>query len=129
MLNINKELSGVKVGSATVFGGLAVFPLIRKNRSKRDYLTLTEAFHKDGIEIRLPDRVDLSGPIRLEVRDTRIRVPARGLKMVFMPEIGPYSRLVTNSKGMVDLPVPDGSGVLRIETTPPQIVRIELKNS
>ena len=51
MLNINKELSGVKVGSATVFGGLAVFPLIRKKGPNRDYLTLTEAFHKGGVEI------------------------------------------------------------------------------
>jgi hypothetical protein len=82
-----------------------------------------------GIQIRLPDSVDPSGPIRLEVRDTRINVPARGLEMVFMPEIGPYSRLVTNSKGIVDLPVPDQPGVLRIETTPPQMVRIELRNS
>jgi hypothetical protein len=82
-----------------------------------------------GIEILLPDIVDLSGPIRLEVRDTRIRVPARGLKMVFIPEIGPYSRLATNSKGIVNLPVPDGPGFLRIETTPPQMIRIELNIS
>jgi hypothetical protein len=82
-----------------------------------------------GIEIRLPERVDLSGPIRLELRNTRVNVPARGLALVFMPEIGPYSRLVTNSKGIVNLPVPDGPGFLRIETTPPQMIRIELKNT
>jgi hypothetical protein len=82
-----------------------------------------------GIEILLPDIVDVSGPIRLEVRDTRVNVPARGLEMVFMPETGPYLRLLTNSKGIMDLPVPDGPGVLRIETTPPQMVRIELNIS
>ncbi len=51
MLNINKELSGVKVGPATVFAGLAVFPLLRKGGSNRDYLTLSEAFGKRGVEI------------------------------------------------------------------------------
>ncbi len=51
MLNINKELSDVRVGRATVFAGLAVFPLIRKNPVSREYLTLTEALRKDGVEI------------------------------------------------------------------------------
>ena len=51
MLNINKELSGVKVGSAPVFAGLAVVPLIRKGHVERDYLTLGEAFAKEGVEI------------------------------------------------------------------------------
>ena len=51
MLDINKELADVKVGPATVFAGLAVFPLIRKHPVTRDYLTLTEAFRKKGVKI------------------------------------------------------------------------------
>lgn len=51
MLNINKELADVKVGPATVFAGLAVFPLIRKHPVTRDYLTLTEAFRKKGVKV------------------------------------------------------------------------------
>ena len=51
MLNINKELSGVKVGPATVYAGLAVFPLLRNGGAARDYVTLAEAFNKRGVEI------------------------------------------------------------------------------
>jgi len=51
MFNINKELADVKVGPATVFAGLAVFPLIRKHPVTRDYLTLSEAFGKGGVEV------------------------------------------------------------------------------
>ena len=51
MFNINKELADVKVGPATVCAGLAVFPLIRKHPVTRDYLTLSEAFGKGGVEV------------------------------------------------------------------------------
>ena len=51
MLNLKEEMAEVKVGPATVFAGLAVFPLVRKNPLARDYLTLNEAFLEDGVEI------------------------------------------------------------------------------
>ncbi len=50
-MNLEQAMTGIKVGKATVYGGLAVFPLIGKNPGKRDYLTLSEAFRQKGIEI------------------------------------------------------------------------------
>lgn len=83
------------------------------------------------LEITLPDP-DVyvpHGQIRLEMRDVRLGIPARGLELIFMPDDGPYSRHITSSKGIVELPVPDRSGVLRLETSQPQMIRIELKIS
>ena len=50
-MNLEQAISGIKVGDATVYGGLAVFPLIGGSPGKRDYFTLTEAFKKKGVEI------------------------------------------------------------------------------
>ena len=50
-MNLEQAMAGIKVGEATVYGGLAVFPLIGGNPGKRDYFTLNEAFQKKGIEI------------------------------------------------------------------------------
>ena len=50
-MNLEQAMSGIKVGDATVYGGLAVFPLIGSSPGKRDYFTLTEAFKKKGVEI------------------------------------------------------------------------------
>ena len=51
MLDLNKDIADIRVGNATVFGGLAVFPLIGQTKGSRDYLTLTEAFARKGVEI------------------------------------------------------------------------------
>ena len=50
-MTLQQAMAGIRVGEPTVYGGLAVFPLIGGNPGKRDYLTLTEAFDKRGIEI------------------------------------------------------------------------------
>jgi hypothetical protein len=50
-MNLEQAMTGIKVGEPSVYGGLAVFPLIGKNNGKRDYLTLSEAFGEKGIEI------------------------------------------------------------------------------
>jgi len=50
-MNLEQAITGIKVGDATVYGGLAVFPLIGSNPGKRDYLTLSEAFKEEGVEI------------------------------------------------------------------------------
>ena len=50
-MNLEQAMTGIKVGDATVYGGLAVFPLIGGNSGKRDYFTLNEAFREEGIEI------------------------------------------------------------------------------
>ena len=50
-MTIQSAMAGINVGEPTVYGGLAVFPLIGSASAKRDYLTLKEAFTKGGIEI------------------------------------------------------------------------------
>ena len=50
-MNLEQAMTGIKVGDATIYGGLAVFPLIGDNPGKRDYFTLSEAFQKQGIDI------------------------------------------------------------------------------
>lgn len=69
-MNLEQAMAGIKVGEATVYGGLAVFPLIGTKTVSRDYLTLNEAFQKEGIliaevsesgsvpELRLKNRLD-----------------------------------------------------------------------
>ena len=44
MLNLENIYKNIRVAPATVFGGLAIYPLITKNAVTRDYLTLSEAF-------------------------------------------------------------------------------------
>ena len=51
MFNLQEELKKVRVAPAIVFGGLAVFPLIRKEAIARGYVTLSEAFSKNGVKI------------------------------------------------------------------------------
>ena len=50
-MNLEQAISGIRVGEAAVYGGLAVFPLIGGNPGKRDYLTLTEAFKEKGVTV------------------------------------------------------------------------------
>ena len=44
-------MADIKVGDPTVYGGLAVFPLIGRNPGKRDYLTLNEALREKGVTV------------------------------------------------------------------------------
>ena len=81
----------------------------------------------EGIEITMPCRMTEPGPIRLQVRDFRLRIPARGLEIIFMPEAGPFTRFSTDSKGVAELPIPDQPGILRIEGRLPQLLRIRLE--
>ncbi len=50
-MNLEQAMTGIKVGDAAVYGGLAVFPLIGGNPGKRDYLTLTEALKEKGVTV------------------------------------------------------------------------------
>lgn len=50
-MNLEQAMAGISIGEPQVFGGLAVFPLIGKEKGERHYLTLNEAFQKKGIEI------------------------------------------------------------------------------
>ncbi len=51
MFNLEKEIGQVKVEDAIVFGGLAVYPLLRETSKSHNYVTLTEALRKEGVEI------------------------------------------------------------------------------
>ena len=82
-----------------------------------------------GIEITMPGVLSEPGPIRLRVKDTRLGVPARGLELIYMPDDGPFTKITTNSKGIVELPLPEGPGVLRIEGKPPLLFHVRLEKS
>jgi hypothetical protein len=82
-----------------------------------------------GIEIILPGVMTEPGPIRLQVRDSRLGVPARGLELIYMPDDGPFTKISTNSKGFAELPLPEVPGVLRIESKSPQLFHIRLAKS
>lgn len=79
-----------------------------------------------GIEIVAPARLAKPRAIRLNVRDTQLRTPMRGLELIFIPEEGPFTKSVTNSDGVAELPVPEQPGMLRIETRSPQLIRVRL---
>jgi hypothetical protein len=50
-MNLGHAMADIKVGDPTVYGGLAVFPLIGRNPGKRDYLTLNEALREKGVTV------------------------------------------------------------------------------
>jgi hypothetical protein len=80
-----------------------------------------------GFEISAPGTQEHYETIQLRVTDTHLRTPARGLELIFMPEHGPFTKVVTDSKGFVELPLPEQPGVLRIEGTVPQHLNINIK--
>ena len=51
MLDLKQAMTDINVGEATVYGGLAVFPLIGKSTVSREYFTLTEALREKGVEV------------------------------------------------------------------------------
>ena len=50
-MNLEQTMAGITIGEPSVYGGLAVFPLIGDAARKRDYVTLSEAFRKKGVQI------------------------------------------------------------------------------
>ncbi len=51
MQNLSEELKKIRVAPAMAFGGLTVFPLLKKEAVTCDYVTLAEAFKLDGVNI------------------------------------------------------------------------------
>jgi hypothetical protein len=80
-----------------------------------------------GMHMSLPGTVQPGAPLRLEVKNTRLNMPARTVTMTFMPKHGAFSRAITDSKGVVELPMPETSGTLRIETKPPTLIDVQVK--
>ncbi len=74
-----------------------------------------------------PESMSASLPLWTHVVDTRLQVPARGLDLIFMPKTGPFVKVSTGTDGRARMPMPEQSGVLRIETSPPQFLRITLE--
>jgi hypothetical protein len=81
----------------------------------------------NGIHITAPGEMAETGSVRLQVMDSLLHIPMRGLELIFMPEKGPFTTFSTNSKGIAELPVTRQSGVLRIESKSPQLIHIRLE--
>ena len=80
-----------------------------------------------GFTISAPENLTNRGVVPLEFTESRPAKPARALELIFMPESGPFTRFVTNSKGIAEMPVPEGPGVLRIESKSPQLLYIRVR--
>jgi hypothetical protein len=66
--------------------------------------------------LSLPASTAAGEAIRVRVSDGPGEEPAAGGTLIFMPESGPFVRYEADGEGIVKMPVPDGSGTLRIET-------------
>ena len=80
-----------------------------------------------GFEFVTPGVAADRSSIRLHFLDSRLRIPASGLELIFMPESGPFVKMVTDSKGGVQLPLINQPGILRIEGKEPQLLHIRLE--
>jgi len=90
----------------------------------------------DGIEIRgrgitmsLSDSIPTSEPMAIRVAVGLRQMPARGLKLIFMPESGPFVQLRADDEGIVQLPAPVQPGTLRIDEPEPQLLRIKIREN
>ena len=106
------------------------------DRYGKPYLLKNLAAQKDidGIQIRgrlitmfLPDSVQTDRPLTIRVSRNLKQMPARRLEFIFMPDRGPFVRGSTDRDGIVELPMPKRSGILRIDSKRPQLLHIELK--
>ncbi len=79
-----------------------------------------------GVEVEIPGIQEPYEPIHIRVTDTRLKGPARGLVLIYIPESGPFTRFVTDSKGVAELKLPEQHGKLRIDTDTPQIVNVRV---
>ena len=88
----------------------------------------------EGIEIRgaairifLPDTVAAGEALPLRLAHGARQMPAVGREMIFMPASGPFVRFEADEEGTVQLPVPEESGTLRIDTAVTQVLHIKRK--
>ena len=82
-----------------------------------------------GLKMGFPESMSASLPLWTHVIDTRLQIPARGLDLTFIPDTGRAVKVATGTDGRAQMPMPEQSGVLRIETTPPQFLRIEIETT
>ena len=106
------------------------------DRFGKPYLLKYGAYQQgiDGIEIRgagitmiLPDVLSTGASMSVRVTRSHNRAPEQSLDLIFMPDSGPFSRLTTDDDGIAELPVPDQSGTLRIDTPTPHLLHIKIK--
>ena len=88
----------------------------------------------EGIEIRgaairifLPETVAAGEALPLRLAHGARQMPAVGREMIFMPASGPFVRFEADEEGTVQLPVPEESGTLRIDTAVTQVLHIRRK--
>jgi len=80
-----------------------------------------------GITMFLPETLASNDPLTIRVSRSGQPRPARSLEFIFMPDRGHFVRGTTDRDGIVKLPMPERSGILRIDSDPPQLLHIELK--
>jgi len=85
----------------------------------------------EGISLQVMERPSDTRYLRFKLNSSNSwgfhRDPLRATELIFMPKKGPFVRISTNRKGFAALPMPEQSGILRIEADTPQHLTIELK--
>ena len=80
-----------------------------------------------GITMFLPETLASNETLTIRVSRSGQQSPATGLKFIFMPDSGHFVRGGTNREGIVELPMPERSGILRIDSDPPQLLYVEIE--
>jgi hypothetical protein len=80
-----------------------------------------------GITMFLPETLASNEPLTIRVSRSGQPRPVTGLKFIFMPDRGHFVRGATNRDGIVELPMPERSGILRIDSDPPQLLYVEIE--
>ena len=80
-----------------------------------------------GIRLSLPDSVTADQALAVRMAYGSRQMPAAGAKVIFMPESGPFVRFEADRDGLVQMPVPEEPGTLRIEAGATQILHIQPK--
>jgi hypothetical protein len=81
------------------------------------------------LNISLPESLAAGDPITLRLSRSHRQRPARYLDLIFMPETGPFVRILSDEEGDAELPAPIQSGNLRIETDEPRFLQIKVEKS
>lgn len=81
-----------------------------------------------GITISAPDSVAVGEALPIGLVLGERAMPARRLKLVYMPESGPFVELETDDEGRIDMTLPERPGILRIDLPLVQMLEFSIKH-
>ena len=82
--------------------------------------------HGRGYILSVSEMLADDEPISIRVTRDNSNLPVKRLALIFMPDTGPFVRVVTDSEGHAELPIPEQSGTLRIQSGIPHVLHIKI---